>query len=143
MGQKPEQMVVDAAYPTHQAIEAMATQEIDLIGPLREVRKAPWNDPLKRRGVSPEFYPEAFSYDLSKDHYTCPAGKLLNFETEERQKGWVRRRYRARLADCRSCPFQVRCCPQTKKGRSLVRMQKTAQLAAFERRCNRTGAKNL
>ena len=131
LGEKPEQMVVDAAYPTQPTIEAMADKGIDLIGPVREARKAPW-DSLNRRGVSKEFYPEAFSYDPSTDHYTCPAQKLLNFETEERQKGWVRRRYRARLADCRSCRFQARCCPASKKGRSLVRMHKTAQLVAFE-----------
>ena len=131
LGQKPEQIVVDAAYPTQPTIEAMADQGIDLIGPVREARKVPW-DSLKRRGVSREFYPEAFSYDPSLDHYTCPADKLLNFETEERQGGWVKRRYRARLADCRSCPFQSQCCPGTKKGRSLLRMEKTAQLVAFE-----------
>ena len=89
LGQKPEQMVVDAAYPTHQALEAMAEQEIDLIGPLREGKKVPWNDPLKRRGIHPEFYPEAFCYDPSTDHYRCPAEKLLSFETEERKPGWV------------------------------------------------------
>ena len=131
LGQKPEQIVVDAAYPTQPTIQAMADQGIDLIGPVREARKAPW-DSLKRRGVSREFYPEAFFYDPSMDHYTCPADKLLNFETEERQGGWVKRRYRARLADCRSCPFQSQCCPGTKKGRSLLRMEKTAQLVAFE-----------
>jgi transposase len=142
LGEKPEQMVVDAAYPTHPTIEGMADQGIDLIGPVREARKAPW-DPLKRRGVSKEFYPEAFSYDPSKDHYTCPAGKLLNFETEERQKGWVRRRYRARLADCRSCRFQAQCCPNTKKGRSLVRMEKTAQLVAFEAKMQTEQARQI
>ena len=132
LGQKPEQMVVDAAYPTHQAIEAMADKEIDLIGPLREARKTPWDDPLKRRGISPEFYPEAFCYDPSTDRYRCPGDKLLRFESAQRKPGWVSRRYRARLADCRSCPFQAQCCPETKKGRSLVRMEKTAELLAFE-----------
>lgn len=131
LGQTPEQMVVDAAYPTHSTIETMADQGIDLIGPLREVKKAPW-DSLKRRGVSKEFYPEAFTYDPTTDRYTCPAGKVLSFETEERQNGWVKRRYRARASQCRSCPFQARCCPGSKKGRSVLRMHKTAQLAAFE-----------
>lgn len=131
LGEKPDQMVVDAAYPTQPTIEAMADKGIDLIGPLRETSKAPW-DSLKRRGVSKEFYPEAFAYDASTDRYTCPAGKLLKFETQERQKGWVKRRYRARPSDCWSCPFQARCCPESKKGRSLLRMHKTAQLAAFE-----------
>jgi transposase len=132
LGQKPEQIVVDAAYPTHQAIEAMADKEIDLIGPLREARKTPWDDPLKRRGISPEFYPEAFCYDPSTDRYRCPGDKLLRFESAQRKPGWVSRRYRARLADCRSCPFQAQCCPETKKGRSLLRMEKTAPLTAFE-----------
>jgi transposase len=142
LGQKPEQMVVDAAYPTHQAIEAMADKEIDLIGPLREARKAPW-DPLKRRGVSPEFYAEAFSYDASTDRYRCRGEKLLRFETEQRKPGWVSRRYRARLADCRSCRFQAQCCPNTKKGRSVLRMEKTAQLAAFEAKMQSAQAQKI
>ena len=116
LGQKPEQMVADGAYPTHDAIEAMAEQEIELIGPLPNRKKPSW-DVLERHGVSPEFYPQAFSYDPSTDGYRCPAGKRLSFETEERQGGCVKRRYRARRADCRSCPFQARCCPGTKKGR--------------------------
>lgn len=131
LGQKPEQMVVDGAYPTHEAIEAMAVTGIDLIGPLPERKKPGW-DVLKRNGVSLEFYPETFSYDPVTDTFRCPAGKLLSFETEERPAGWVKRRYRARRADCRSCPFQTRCCPGTKKGRSIVRMEKTAELLAFE-----------
>jgi hypothetical protein len=57
-------MMVDAAYPTQPTIEAMAEKGIDVIGPLREARKAPW-DSLKRRGVSREFYSQAFSYDPS------------------------------------------------------------------------------
>ena len=142
LGEKPEQMVVDAAYPTQTTIEAMADKGIDLIGPLRETNKAPW-DSLKRRGVSKEFYPETFSYDASTDRYTCPAGKLLKFETQERQKGWVKRRYRARASDCRSCPFQARCCPASKKGRSLLRMHKTAQLAAFEAKMQTEQARQI
>ena len=79
-------MVADGAYPTHDAIEAMAEQEIELIGPLPNRKKPSW-DVLERHGVSPEFYPQAFSYDPSTDGYRCPAGKRLSFETEERQGG--------------------------------------------------------
>ena len=131
LGQKPEQLVVDAAYPTHEAIAAMADKGIDLIGPLPGRKKPSW-DVLQRHGVSREFYPEAFCYDPQSDVYRCPGEKLLRFETEQRKPGWVHRRYRARLTDCRSCPFQAQCCPNTKKGRSLVRMEKTAELLAFE-----------
>ncbi len=140
LGQKPEQMVVDGAYPTNDTIKEMADQEIDLIGPLPQ-RKKP--SVLERHGISPEFYPEAFSYDPGSDGYRCPAGKLLSFETEERQGGSVKRRYRARRADCHGCPFQTQCCPGTKKGRSLVRMEKTAELLAFEAKMHTPEAQQI
>jgi transposase len=142
LGRKPEQVVVDAAYPTQEAIEAMAREGIDLIGPLPERRKASW-DPWKRRGVRSDFYPQAFSYDPGTGRYTCPAGKVLVFETQEKQGGWVRHRYRARLTDCRACPFQAQCCPETKKGRSLVRMEPTPELAAFQAKMETEEAKEI
>lgn len=142
LGQKPEQMVVDGAYPTNDTIKEMADQEIDLIGPLPNRKKPSW-DVLKRHGVSAEFYPQGFCHDSSTDGYRCPAAKLLSFETEERQGGWVKRRYRARPSDCRSCPFQARCCPGTKKGRSLVRMEKTEQLLAFEAKMQTAEAQQI
>jgi transposase len=129
--EKPEQMVVDAAYPTHDAILAMAQKGIDLIGPLTE-RKQTSVDSLKRRGISPEFYPQAFTYNESTDSYTCPAHKTLHFETEEKQKGWIKRRYRARASQCRECRFQAQCCPGSKKGRSVLRQQKSEAVLAFE-----------
>jgi transposase len=129
--EKPEQMVVDAAYPTHDAILAMAQKGIDLIGPLTD-RKQTSVDSLKRRGISPEFYPQAFTYHESTDSYTCPAHKTLHFETEEKQKGWIKRRYRARASQCRACPFQTQCCPGSKKGRSVLRQQNSEGVLAFE-----------
>ena len=129
--EKPEQMVVDAAYPTQDAILAMAQKGIDLIGPLTD-RKQTSVDSLKRRGISPEFYPQAFTYNESTDSYRCPAHKTLHFETEEKQKGWIKRRYRARASQCRECPFQAQCCPGSKKGRSVLRQQKSEAVLAFE-----------
>jgi transposase len=131
LGQTPEQMVVDAAYPTHSAIEAMAQKGIDLIGPVRDSQQTSV-DSLKRRGISPEFYPQAFTYHESTDSYTCPANQTLHFETEEKQKGWIKRRYRARASQCRECPLQARCCPGSKKGRSVLRQQKSEAVLAFE-----------
>jgi transposase len=142
LGEKPKQIVADGAYPTQGNIEAMDKEGIDLIGPMPERKKAGW-DPLKRRGVSPEFYPQAFSYDSSTDQYTCPGSKVLVFETEEKQGGWMRRRYRARRSDCRACPFQGQCCPETQKGRSLVRMQPSPELVAFQAKMETAEAKQI
>lgn len=131
LGKKPEQMVVDGGLTNQAAMEAMAEKQVDLIGALPE-RRGVAPDRLKQRGVSPDFYPQAFEYDEGADCYRCPAGKLLQYETEERQAASVRRRYRAKSSDCRDCTFQAQCCPGTKRGRSLVRSEATPEMVAFQ-----------
>ena len=142
LDEKPKQVVVDGSYTNQDTLEAMAQEQIDLIGPLLERRKAPW-DPWKGRGVSSDFYPQAFKYDLEADHYTCPAGKVQVFETQEQQGGWNHRRYRARASDCRACPFQGQCCPETKKGRSLVRRELTPEMATFQTKMQTAEAQRI
>jgi transposase len=131
LGEKPEQMVVDGGLTNQAAMEAMTEKQVDLIGALPE-RRGVAPDRLKQRGVSPDFYPQAFEYDEGADGYRCPAGKVLRYETEERQGASVRRRYRAKSSDCRGCPFQAQCCPGTKRGRSVVRSEATPEIAAFQ-----------
>lgn len=131
MGDGPEQMVVDAGFTNQAAMEAMAERQVDLIGALPQRNTMPV-DRLKQRGVSPEFYPQAFEYDESTDCYRCPAGKALHYETQERQAATLRRRYRVKASECRSCEFQPQCCPGTKRGRSLVRSEATPELVAFQ-----------
>ncbi len=142
VGEKPQQVVVDAGFTNQATLEAMAQREIDLIGALPERKKASW-EPLKRRGVSVEFYPEAFRYDTSTERYTCPAGKGLVYETREQHAGWWHHRYRARGSDCRACAFQAQCCPRTKKGRSLVRREQTPVLMAFQAKMETAEAKEI
>jgi transposase len=131
LDQRPKQMVVDAGLTNQATMEAMTEKQVDLIGALPERNGVPANR-LQQRGVSPDFYPQAFEYDASADCYRCPAGKALLYETQERQGASLRRRYRARASECRVCAFQARCCPGTKRGRSLVRSQQTPELAAFQ-----------
>jgi transposase len=130
-GEKPEQMVVDAGFTNQVTMEAMTEKQVDLIGALPE-RNGVVANRLQQRGVSPDFYPQAFEYDASADCYRCPAGKVLFYETQERQGASLRRRYRARASECRVCAFGAQCCPGTKRGRSLVRSEQTPELAAFQ-----------
>ncbi len=130
-GEKPKQMVVDAGLTNQATMEAMAEKQVDLIGALPE-RRAGAEKRMKQRGVSPDFYPQAFEYDASADYCQCPAGKVLSYETEERSGASVRRRYRAKVSDCRGCAFQAQCCPGTKRGRSVVRSEATPEMAAFQ-----------
>jgi transposase len=131
LGQRPKQAVVDAGFTNQAALEAMSEKQVDLIGSLSERNRRPVNR-LEQRGVSPDFYPQAFEYDGSADCYRCPAGKVLGYETRERQAATLRRRYRAKASECRVCEFQVQCCPGTKRGRSLVRSEATPEIVAFE-----------
>ena len=131
MGDGPEQMVVDAGFTNQASMEAMNEKQVDLIGALPQ-RSAMPGDRLKQRGVSSEFYPQAFEYDQRADCYRCPAGKVLRYETQERQAATLRRRYRAKASDCRGCRFQPQCCPGTRRGRSLVRSEATPEIVAFQ-----------
>jgi transposase len=131
LGEKPKQMVVDGGLTNQAAMEAMNEKQVDLIGALPE-RRGVAPDRLKQRGVSPEFYPQAFEYDASADCYRCPAGKVLHYETEERSGASVRHRYRAKASECQGCIFQAQCCPGTKRGRSVVRSEATPEMAAFQ-----------
>ena len=131
MGEKPKQMVVDAGLTNQATMEAMAEKQVDLIGALPE-RRGGVEKRMKQRGVSPDFYPQAFEYDARADCCRCPGGKVLLYETEERQGASVRRRYRARASDCRGCAFEAQCCPGTKRGRSVVRSEATPEMAAFQ-----------
>ena len=131
MGEKPKQIVVDGGLTNQATMEAMAEKQVDLIGALPE-RRGGAEKRMKQRGVSSEFYPQAFEYNASADCYRCPAGKELPYETEERSGASVRRRYRAKVSDCRGCAFQVQCCPGTKRGRSVVRSEATPEMATFQ-----------
>jgi transposase len=131
LGEEPKQMVVDGGFTNQATMEAMTEKQVDLIGALPERSGVPPKR-LEQRGVSPDFYPQAFEYDASTDCCKCPGGKVLLYETKERQGASVRRRYRAKASDCRVCAFQAQCCPGTKRGRSLIRSEQTPEMAAFQ-----------
>lgn len=142
LGQKPKQMVVDEGYTNSSSLEAMTERKIDWIGSAPEARKALW-DPWQGRGLTREFYPEAFRYDSGADGYTCPAGQMLTYETREQHGYWWHYRYRARASDCQSCASQAQCCPGTKKGRSLVRREQTTEWKAFRAKMETAEAKAI
>jgi len=82
---------------------------------------------LQKRGVAPEFFPQAFRYDAERKVYVCPAGRDLTFESREKNEGSARYRYRAKLADCQGCSEKGQCCPQSQR-RSLVRTEESPEM---------------
>lgn len=65
-GRVPDQMVVDGGFTSRSNIMELADRGVDMIGSMRdgEVQSV---GQLDRRGVAPEFRPEAFSYDEGRD----------------------------------------------------------------------------
>jgi hypothetical protein len=143
MGGKPKQMVVDGGFTSRENILAMNDEKVDLIGSLTEsIRQS--TDQMKRRGVAPAFYPKNFKYDEGGNIYTCPAGKILRWESKEERVGLTKHIYRASGSDCLPCPFKKDCCPQKScRGRSIARGVENAVVAAFRAKMQTAEAKEI
>jgi transposase len=126
-GRVPEQVVADGAYTKNTNVDAMDDRGIDIIGPVGddEVIKS-----CQRRGVSPEFYPAAFQYEVETDSYRCPAGKALTLKESRQRNGRTEHNYQANSADCQACPFFKQCCPKT-RARWLTRVENSQAVQAF------------
>lgn len=142
LGQTPQQMVVDSGFTNQSTIEAMAAAPLDLIGALPD-STAQSEAALRKRGVSPEFFPPAFVYDPVADSYTCPAGQTLAYEGKEKKGTATRYRYRAKSSQCQSCCFKTQCCPHNQKGRSLVRTEDSPTVAAFKAKMGTEAARTI
>jgi transposase len=138
-GQTPEQMVVDGGYIKNANIEEAARRGIDLIGPVVESNP---EASLKKRGLSPDFYPDKFRYDEQSDTLTCPAEKTLTFLRSGRREGRRERQYRANAADCDQCPFRNQCCPK-KSPRMIIRKEDSEVVKAFRANMQREQAKQI
>lgn len=140
MGQTPEQVLTDGGYTIKNSnIEAMAERGIDLVGPVAENNS---EASLKQRGVQPEFYPDQFQYDETTDTFRCPAGKTLKRIRTDPCEGRIEYSYRASATDCRTCPFQDRCCPKNSP-RLVVRKEDSPAVAAFRAKMQTEDAKQL
>ncbi len=143
VGQEPGQVVVDGGFTSRENILAMSEREIDLIGSMGTGLSQSAGQ-LKRRGVDPSFYPEVFNYDAVSDTYTCPAGKILRADGEEKRPGRINYKYRACTTDCQGCALKEKCCPQNgAKGRTIVRRVDAPEVSAFMAKMETDEAKEI
>jgi transposase len=146
LGEPPQQAVVDGGFTSRETILDMHQRGVDLIGSLGE-GKGQSAGQMKRRGVDPAFYPQAFTYDPNRDTYTCPAGKVLTPQGKEKRPGVIHHQYRAQAVDCAACPFQAKCCPSHQGGRAsgrmVVRAEEAPAVAAFRAKMQTPEAKQI
>jgi transposase len=141
MGQVPQQMVVDGGLLNQETLVEMERRKIEVIGPVTD-HASQTAAGLQKRGVAPEFFPEAFVYDGESNSYTCPAGQRLTYQGEEKRGFSLRHRYRARPRDCQACGFQAQCCPGSQV-RSLVRTEEAAEVRALREKMKTDWAKEV
>jgi transposase len=137
-GKLPRQLVADGGYTSGPNIKELAEQKVDFIAPFTDNLEQ-----LKRRGIDPAFSRDAFTYDTAADCYICPAGTKLTYQGKEQRDERTRFRYRAPTAICAACVFKGRCCPQTKRGRSLNRYEDEAELLSHKAKMQTAEAQEI
>jgi transposase len=123
----PQQMVADGGYTTRENIERMAERDIDFLG------SWPWENVSSGTTTPNRLPPSAFVYDMERNCFICPEGKLLGYDCRHSKvTGVVLYRYSAKIEDCHSCARKSQCCPENeKRGRSVIRLKESAPIIAF------------
>ena len=131
-GLKPKRLAADSAYGSAPTLDWLVNdKKIEPHIPVIDMER-------RQDGT---FSRDDFTYDKSRDVYTCPAGKLLT--TTGRIRYDDMRPYRASKRDCDVCPLKMQCCPKD-TSRQLLRnvyeeardvARAIARSEAFERSC--------
>jgi transposase len=142
---KPEQVVADGAYINSDNIIEMAEREIDLVGPEPEEISADANrkKSYEYRGVSTDYEASKFTYDVITMTYYCPEGEPLRYDAKYECDGKTRYRYRVPAQVCETCPAKPLCCPRTKGGRSIERLEPLGPIAVFTQKMRTDEAKAI
>lgn len=123
-GKAPGQVLVDSGYISRDNVEKVAQHQVDLLGSLA--------DNAAKKGDGQRYANSVFVYDAEHDHYTCPAGKILDYQGQQKKDGMQQFKYKAKNQDCHSCPLRVHCCPENRKhGRSVTRSQENPAMTTF------------
>lgn len=144
-GEKPAQVLADAAYVTRENIMALAGKGVELIGPgLSDKSTEARRQMAEKLGIAPQFRVEALDYNEASDLYVCPAGKELLLEKRRKERpGIVMHLYRADAQECNRCELKEQCCPGSEKGRRVTRVQEAQEVMAFNEKMKGEEAKDI
>lgn len=145
LGKFPDKIVADGGYTNLQNIVDTENSGVNFIGSLGD-RAAPSKSlgKLKSHGIEEAFYPDKFIFNPDTDTFTCPTGKILRLNGRDKEHGsYIRFRYLAKAKDCHACPFKQHCCPNAKKGRTVMRKADHPSLATFKAKMETETAKNI
>jgi transposase len=142
-GRMPEQGVTDGGFISRANILAAQERGVQMIGPVDD-GAAQGVGQLKRQGIDPAFYPEAFRYEAESDQYVCPTGKVLRYKGKERREGITLYFYRAEAEACAGCPEKPKCCPKKEgQGRRVTRRQEDEAIQQWRAKMETDEAKAI
>ncbi|WP_069189049.1 IS1182 family transposase, partial [Candidatus Terasakiella magnetica] len=98
---KPNHIAGDMAYGTGKMLGWLEKKKIEPHIPVKDMAKR--DDGTLSR--------DDFSFDMGRDLYTCPQGKVL--KTTGKVHDGKTLLYRASKRDCDLCPLKTKCCPRT------------------------------
>jgi len=141
-GETPKQVLADGGYVSRDNIVAMDSKEVDFIAPqCDEAGKAKSNyDSL---GISREYGKSQFVYDDAANAYRCPEGKTLHLKSKDERGSKVLHLYGADMADCQNCVAKGQCCPNSKSGRTVQRIEELPQVTKFREKMGTERAKEI
>jgi len=122
-GKQPEQLVADGGYASAHNIHLTGERGVEFITPAGDSVFQ-----LEKNGIDEAYSRKAFVYDEATNSYICPANKILKYVGKEKRGKMLRHRYRASVFDCQGCPFKPKCCPRSKRGRSLMRLENQSEV---------------
>lgn len=137
-GKLPEQVVADGAYANAYNIHLMGELGVELITPAGDT-----DFQLEKSGIDKAYSRLAFVYDQATNSYTCPADKTLKCVGKEKRGKTLRERYRASAGDCQACAFKPQCCPRSKRGRSLMRLENQSEVDSHAAKMQTEEAKQI
>lgn len=138
LGKRPQQVLADSEYTTHENVMALDQKKVDFIGSLRP----PPLSLLKQPRAKPAWGPSAFTYEPSTNTVRCANGKTLHHVVTYEKYFHRTSEYRASVADCRPCPYRGLCSPRT-PSRILKRSEPIPIIAAFRSRMKTEAAQAI
>lgn len=142
-GELPDQVVVDGGFTNEGNIIGAETKGVDLIGSLPDESKRT-ESALKSCGIAPEFGPSHFVQIAETNCLECPGGKQLPYVRQSSKRSRKYHQYQAAEADCAACPFRLRCCPKSEKGRTVsLLVEEHPSMVAFRDKMNGAEAQSI
>jgi hypothetical protein len=145
LGHYPRQHVTDAGYVSILDLQVCQERQVQLNAPYQE---NDYTAAKKAQRPPKQFGKDQFQWLADQNAYRCPQGHLLHQfsrqtvtrrESEELQET----RYRCDTELCAACPLKAQCCPQSKQGRQIKRLEGEELLVEHQQRMQAPEAKQL